>query len=388
MSERQQKPSALPPGMLTTLLQTVRRRKQSGDTVGARVLLHALAAQQPDDPRIWLALATVAETRAEQRQALERAIALDPQNELASRGLERFRTADEGRPSAGSAVGAEAGQAPIVTAPAETLALAPAPALLPAPDDDSAIRIRWPLYLVIGVAVLIILVAAVAIQSTISPAAEAPRPRLPGALPIPVIPPVPSPPATAGATAPPAARPSPALRAAPTAARPPARRTPLPPTPQPTPRPTLAPGDVIARGAWHASLLRPDYAVPLDGAIGTLQPRGRFVLALVDIGNDGTAPARIPANLFSIQAGDGHRYLPLPAASTAYLEAYGHGQHGDLSMEEQLPPGGGNVSVPLIFDVPPAARELMLHVGDEPRGWMVGDAAPVPPTPTPTSTPS
>jgi hypothetical protein len=142
---------------------------------------------------------------------------------------------------------------------------------------------------------------------------------------------------------------------------------------------------VIARGAWHASLLRPDYAVPLDGAIGTLQPRGRFILALVDIGNNGTAPARIPANLFSIQAGDGHRYLPVPAASTAYLEAYGHGQRGDLSMEEQIP-SGGNVSVPLIFDVPAAARELMLHVGDEPRGWMVGDAAPA--TPTPTSTPS
>jgi len=381
MSERQQKPSALPPGMLTTLLQTVRRRKQSGDTVGARVLLHALAAQQPDEPRIWLALATVAETRAEQRQALERAIALDPQNELASRGLERFRTADEGRPSTRSAIGAEAGQAPILTAPAETLALAPAPALLPTPDD-STIRIRWPLYLVIGVAVLIVLVAAVAIQSTISPAAEAPRPRLPGALPVPLITPASSPSATAVA----AARPSPVLRAAPTVARPPARLTPLPPTPQPTPRPTLAPGDVISRGAWHASLLRPDYAVPLDGAIGTLQPRGRFILALVDIGNDGTAPARIPANLFSIQAGDGHRYLPVPAASTAYLEAYGHGQRGDLSMEEQIPPGG-NVSVPLIFDVPPAARELMLRVGDEPRGWMVGDAPPAPPTPAPTSTP-
>ncbi|HEX9369995.1 MAG TPA: DUF4352 domain-containing protein [Roseiflexaceae bacterium] len=381
MSERQQKPSALPPGMLTTLLQTVRRRKQSGDTVGARVLLHALVAQQPDDPRIWLALAMVAETRAEQRQALERAIALDPQNELASRGLERFRTADEGRPSTRSAIGAEAGQAPILTAPAETLALAPAPALLPTPDD-STIRIRWPLYLVIGVAVLIVLVAAVAIQSTISPAAEAPRPRLPGALPVPLITPASSPSATAVA----AARPSPVLRAAPTVARPPARLTPLPPTPQPTPRPTLAPGDVISRGAWHASLLRPDYAVPLDGAIGTLQPRGRFILALVDIGNDGTAPARIPANLFSIQAGDGHRYLPVPAASTAYLEAYGHGQRGDLSMEEQIPPGG-NVSVPLIFDVPPAARELMLRVGDEPRGWMVGDAPPAPPTPAPTSTP-
>ena len=60
----------MPPEMLASLLQTVRRRQQSGDQVGARVVLRALAAQQPDDPRIWLALATVVETRDEQRQAL------------------------------------------------------------------------------------------------------------------------------------------------------------------------------------------------------------------------------------------------------------------------------------------------------------------------------
>src|SRR6266487_2600868 len=106
MADQHHRHAPLPPAMLAALLGTVRRRRQNGDMAGARALLHALAAQQPADPRIWLALATVAETRAEQLQALERAIALDPQNELASRGLERFRTADEDLPSAGSAVGA------------------------------------------------------------------------------------------------------------------------------------------------------------------------------------------------------------------------------------------------------------------------------------------
>src|SRR5689334_4361494 len=80
----------LPQEMLASLLQTVRRRQQRGDMVGARVVLRALAAQQPDDPRIWLALATVVETRDDQRQAIERALALDPANGLAQRALERF----------------------------------------------------------------------------------------------------------------------------------------------------------------------------------------------------------------------------------------------------------------------------------------------------------
>ncbi len=66
--------------MLAALLQTVRRRQHQGDQVGARVVLRALAIQQHDDPRIWLALATVATSRDEQRQALEQAISLDPQN--------------------------------------------------------------------------------------------------------------------------------------------------------------------------------------------------------------------------------------------------------------------------------------------------------------------
>src|SRR5262245_31358070 len=80
--------SKLPPETVAALLLAALRVQKHGNRAGARALLHALAAQQPDEPRVWLALATVAETNAEQREALERLIALDPQHPLAQRAAE------------------------------------------------------------------------------------------------------------------------------------------------------------------------------------------------------------------------------------------------------------------------------------------------------------
>jgi hypothetical protein len=385
----------LPPEMLASLLQTVRRRQQSGDLVGARVVLRAIAAQQPNDPRVWLALATVVETRDEQRQALARALALDPQNALARRALERFTETERVQgPAQAAANGASnasmaqpaATAAPVVAA-SEPAALEPASA--PLPHDQPAQTIRWPLYVVIGAAVILVLLVA-ALQSTLVRNSEVPTPTqmLPTVVAKvqPTLGSVPASPPPIASQAAPAAVIATAVPPAPTfAAEATANPTTRPsataaPTPSPPPAPTipaLAPGEIVVQKPWHASLLRPDYAVLIDGAIGTLQPRGRFVLALITVGNDSTAAARIPMNLFSLIDGQGNRYQPLPAASTAFLATYGRGQRGDLSMEEQIPAGGGNVSVPVIFDVPPSAHGLTLRVGGASEGWPVG-AEPAP----------
>jgi hypothetical protein len=385
----------LPPEMLASLLQTVRRRQQSGDLVGARVVLRALAAQQPEDPRIWLALATVVETREEQRQALARALAVDPRNALARRALERFTDSNSAQtlahtPTNGALTTKEA--QPVAIAPPVLVSAEPAAVESAPPEEQPARSIRWPLYVVIGVAILLVLIVA-ALQSALPPIAQVPTPTLalPGAAedvrptlgtapesPAPIASPATSipeitaaAPVDALATDIPA---SPTALASPTVAASPA--------PSPT-TPALAPGEIVIQKPWHASLLRPDYAVLLDGAIGALQPRGRFVLALVVIGNDDPTPARIPADLFTLVDSQGNHYQPAPAASTAFLAAYGRGQRGDLSMEEEIPPGGGNVSVPLIFDVPQNARGLTLHVGDAPVGWPVGTTPVLVPTATP-----
>jgi len=406
---------ALPPVSVAALLESAMRARKSGNLAASRALLRALATQQPDLPRVWLLLATVAESRAEQRHALEQVLALDPQSEPAQRGLARMgaakaapaaapygQQADHGipPPPAGESADAVAPAIDQTAATAITPDFASAPASLVLGENVEATRaapglrsddiapaqaardIRWPLYLVIGVSVLLVLLAAILIRgpefaTALRPAptaalsvldgATAAAPALvPSAAPALVPSAVPeSDAATLPALADPTAVPTADLPQ-PTAAPPTAL-----PSPLPTPRQTLAPGQVVEHGQWHAILIRPEDAVVLDGSIGSFQPNGRFVLALVAIGNDGQAPARLPDDLFALVDGSGKRYAPLPKISTAYLNTYGRGQHGDLSLEDPIPSDGGNKSVPLIFDVPPSARPLYLLVGDSSVGWPI-----------------
>jgi len=385
--------TTLSPDTVATLLASALRARRNGNIPAARALLRVLSADQPDLPQIWLALAAVAETRAEQRLALEHVAALDPSNPLARRGLARMgivppvsaqeppvaRTTTSAvrnpvpvaspgvRPAldASSAARIDRGSSDVARAPDDPWVGAAALTPLASPDESAARAIRWPLYLVIAVAILAVLAAALLIrEASVTSSAAVPTPALPGVATAPV---VPSQPVTIVATALLPTETTATL--APTA--PPATVAPPTPTPGPTPRSILAIGQVVKHGIWHVVLLRPDYAVLLDGSIDTFQPRGRFVLALVAIGNDGLAPAPVPIDLLALVDQTGTRYPPLPAVSTAYLKAYGRGQRGDLSMEDPIPADGGNKSVPLIFDVPERARDLYLVVKDSDAGWPV-----------------
>jgi hypothetical protein len=111
--------------------------------------------------------------------------------------------------------------------------------------------------------------------------------------------------------------------------------------------------------------------VVLNGPIGSRQPNGRFILALVAVGNGGATAAVAPETLFTLVDQRGNRYLPEPALSTLYLETFGRGVYGDFSLGEAIPAGIGQVSVPVIFDVPLDARGLSLHLGDSVAGWPV-----------------
>lgn len=137
-------------------------------------------------------------------------------------------------------------------------------------------------------------------------------------------------------------------------------------------------GVPIEVDGWAAVLVRPDDALPLDGAIGDLQPAGRFVLAVVAVSNNSPTPRALPADLFVLVDGTGRRYTPVPGASTAYLALYERAQRGDLALEDVFEPVVGLRSVPLIFDVAPDASGLRLTVaGAGPAGWPVGELAPV-----------
>ncbi|NWF81334.1 MAG: hypothetical protein HXY37_15030 [Chloroflexi bacterium] len=369
MSQARQAP--VPGPDIERLLVMATDLARGGNPGGARTLFLALTREHPQDPRPWLGLAAATASTDERRQALERALALDPANQQAHQALQRLVARDA---------------ATIAALAPPDAAAAPAPRALPvaAEEDAEPERNPFPLLNLIMAGIIVLLLAALGFvigrallagnQTIAAPTAPA-RPTTRPA-----------------ASAPPLAPPSPL----PTATTPP---TPLPPTAVPTsaavavvvptvpelaPSPTLPPasptapiplplGTVVDYDGWSATLLRPDYAVTLDGAIGDLRPAGRFVLAVVAVSNNGPTPRVIPPELFVLRDSAGRSYSPVPGASSAYLALYQRAQRGDLALEDSFAPGSGMRSVPLLFDVPPDASGLQLLVpGAGPTGWPVG----------------
>jgi hypothetical protein len=192
--------------------------------------------------------------------------------------------------------------------------------------------------------------------------------------------PVVTPPATPGGSDTPGAT---TVGPAPTAATPPGTQPTAPVTGTvalpPSGGAELPLGQIIDYDGWSATLLRPDYAMSLDGAIGDLQPAGRFVLAVVAISNNSPAPRVIPNDLFTLTDAAAQSYRPVPGASSAYLALYERGQRGDLALEDVLDPGSGMRSVPIIFDVPAGASGLRLTMtGAAGAGWPIGGSPPQP----------
>jgi hypothetical protein len=167
--------------------------------------------------------------------------------------------------------------------------------------------------------------------------------------------------------------------------------TPTPtPTPTPIPRPTAhALGTMLWHDDWYATLIQPDHAQLFTETINGVPAQGRFALTVLAVGNNAPQPRRIPADMFALIDGQGRLYYPIEGASSAYLSAYGRGQVGDLALEDDIPAGGGSVSVPLLFDVAPDVNELFLTMGQQAtQGWQIPIPADQSDAPQPTATPN
>lgn len=311
------------------LLHTAERAAQAGRTQAALALLRALTREHPRERRGWLALAELSDDDSERQAAHAQAQALAPQ------------------------------PAPLEQAPADDADDWYDATDEPTDEERRPARIApWALY---ALALALLLAVAIPLyrlwRDTDAAPSASPGASL-GASPEPAAGPIPSP-TLPQLTATP--QPTSTPTAQPTAA--------LPPTPQPT----LAPGAVAQRDGWSASLLRPDYGLFLDGGLGDQQPRGRFLLVLLALANGGGAPQAFPPAMLVLHDAQGRTYTPAPRLSTAYLATYGRGQRGDLSLENELPPGGGLYSVPVIYDVPADASGLQLSLGDMAGGaWPIG----------------
>ncbi|MFV9505562.1 MAG: hypothetical protein AB4911_13485 [Oscillochloridaceae bacterium umkhey_bin13] len=381
-------PTKTPRPNLERLLQTGAVAAQSGNRPAARALFHALTREYPDDERVWLGLAAVAATPAAQIAALQQALSLNPANHQAREALARLeaQTPSVSTPAAATQSApppAEAHPAPVVPASDSVVALDPLEV-----DDEPPQRSPFPLLNLLALLLILLLLGGLGIfigQQLLAQARPqvTPTPGLvvqptgiaPTLEPVVVVPP----PTVAPAS--PVASPAPTIPAtselpAPTAL---AATQPSPPLPSPTPSTELPLGAIFDYDGWSATLLRPDYAVALDGAIGDLQPNGQFVLAVVAITNNSPQARAIPADLFTLSDDQRRSYSPVPGASSVYLAIYERGQRGDLALEDRLEPTSGMRSVPLIFDVAPDATGLRLHMpGTGVAGWPISGGAPAP----------
>jgi hypothetical protein len=333
------------------LLDSARRAAQRGEMARARAVVRTLTLQYPDSLKAWQVLADLAEHDQERQQALEQIAVLLP------------------APILPAEVAPEPDRA--VTQP--TIAWDASPETYPTPValthtqalEAQAQRMRWPIYLVIGIAAILIvglLVWRTTSNDLLGSITSSDPPVNPSITIATLIPTEPA----AGSGAP-TTELLPTQPALPTAL---ATSTPLPTAgPTATPRPVLPIGTVVQQGSWTIALLRPDDMLVLDGSIGDLQPQGRFALALLAIANDSDTAVKLPVDLVTLVDAAGKRYQPSLPASDAYLNTYGRGQVGDLSLREAIPPGAGNVSIPLIFDVPADARDLYLVISGDSKGW-------------------
>ena len=348
--------ATLPPEMVSSLLQTARKTHARGDTARALVLLQMIAVQAPESREVWLVLADLAATPAQRLAALERLAALDPPHAVVP-------------PRAAATPDPQPALEFVEVAAPNPPVLRRAPAVAPAaPAQPQAGHFaRWDR---LALLILGLMAALVLIFFAVRPV---PRPEH-------VAPPVTATAALAAidatsVVATPAAPINTIVATVlPTAVIPQATAT-IPPTA--TPIPPLPPGAIIETGQWQIALLRPGDALVLDGSIGTVQPQGRFALALVAVINNGAMDV-LPEDLIVLVDRQGRRFPALPELSRSYLDTFGRGVRGDLSQDERIPGAGVSVSVPLIFDIAADADDLVLMVGDAPRGWLLTPASRAP----------
>lgn len=318
---------------LEQLLQTGVAAARSGKRVAARALFLALSREHAHDLRVWQGLAATAANPDEQRMALERIIALDPQHQRALEALARLQT---------------------------PVAPVPVPEALPPPPvvETEAAPLRSPISLfnLTAVALIVLLLGLIALVFLGNMGANqsaAPSLEQGQSVGEPTV--------------------APALLATdlPAAAQPLLMPT---SNPSPTPLTTELPlGVIVDYDGWSVTLLQPEYALVLDGALGDLQPEGRFVLAVVAVSNNSATTRQVPLNFFKLIDHAGRLYSPVPGASSLYLALFGRGQRGDLALEDAVAAQSGMLSVPLLFDVPLDAGALRLTTpASGSAGWPIG----------------
>lgn len=370
------------------ILQLGIEAARDGNREEARNLFTLLTKQDPQNIQAWLWLAGVSDNPKLRRDALERAIAIDPNNEMALRGLralgaDRPSIVDRGRNAlrerTGSLLGrsSQANARPSAGSPAARPSQPAARPSRPAPvqtqqstssvfaEDELTAEFdafadeyddepRGPTPLMWGVlgALALLLIVFLASQFVGSGTASI----LPANL--------------FGATSDAA---TPTVDAAMTATAL-ATMTPAgPPTATPPPVMLLNRDATLTLDGWEYGLYPDPNVVNGPIALAGVPPKGTYVIVLVTVANNTGKVQPLPANFFALLDDQGRRYdVNVERSMKVYDNA--PGSASDLGISNDVEANGVKTSIVLIYDVNLDATNLRLYGGSNlSQGWVIID---------------
>lgn len=133
-------------------------------------------------------------------------------------------------------------------------------------------------------------------------------------------------------------------------------------------------GDVLQVNNWSYTFPNAAYAAVLGKQVGGFTANGQYVLVLVNVANGTGADQPLPADFLVLKDAQGNAYVPQPQVSSAYVI---RGVNADIGQEDAVPANGLFTSVPLIFDVPSGASNLVLFSSAKTdQGWTVLNVVP------------
>jgi len=107
--------------------------------------------------------------------------------------------------------------------------------------------------------------------------------------------------------------------------------------------------------------------VTTGGAGFSVQPKGRYLVVLMLVQNTGTTPQQIPDGLYMVTDEQGRTATFNRQASVDYYQTYLNTNPGDYPANAKIPVTTTPVSVPLLFDVPLDATNLIMTSANNPK---------------------
>lgn len=352
---------------------------RDGNREEARNLFTLLTKQDPNNIQAWLWLAGVSDNPTQRRNALERALQIDPQNEMALRGLRALdgerqsggnrgrgvlNTARErtgsffGRQNATPASNVGRSSRPVTQQTSEEDELTEA---LETFDDEYAEdEGRGPSPLMWGVlgTVFLLLVVFLATQiwgtdiniggistgSLLEPS-QAETTAVAATV-------------ESMATASPRATMTPAITE----------------TPTPAPAVIVGEADTLTDSGWTYGVRSPLVAGDRTARLGDIPPsNGRYFVVVVVVANSSGTPQAIPASFFVLSDDQGRVYnVNVERTNMLMNIGGGRGVVSDIIVEDTVPGGSALLSMALIFDVHADATNLKLYGGNNrTQGWLI-----------------